>query len=812
MPKQMFTLNNFSGGLNTKSSPRDINEDQLSKAENVVISNPGLIVSSSTSTAKSDTDISKVSTDNYGNGAFIFNSEYDISDDDTTTQVAKQIIAYPDGANLEFYHRGFNTTGTFAEAGTDGDNNKFAMTSGSLFEPVYYFVDGRLYVSDKDNVDSDITKAPQVLEVVNANRFGTSGTAVILEWESGDAAVTTPTDAVFAQIKTDATAPTTATIDTAGDFSITFSTHPSYDNTTTTNGGTLTADVGIKDTIIHVSDADHADFVDGSVFLLNDEAMQLLSSDGTANTLNVLRNAYGDAPPGGQGLLGMEHKTGDIFKGFDVSSGEQDDDVIVSGGWPSGQYEFTYSFVNYSGDESFMNVNTQATTALITAGEYFSDVRVVVNVEDTFRKREKGFRIYTRLKGSNDRYGLFLDCDYEKGVRSNMFEDYASWTAGSGHTYTGGEQHYYEIAAADALTIVNPSLDTYESINGYSEDEESISFGTKGGYKAATVCSRRAWVANVKRDSVVYNDRIYYTPVNRFATFPESFYLDIGVNDGDSFTALHSIGNRLLAFKQKKLYVINVSSSADAGWYLEAEYEGVGCRTQESITKTPFGICWVNDDGVFVYEGEGIPQELTVFLDDATWRTNAGARPSIGFNNKYKQLCVVQDTTQTNDILVFDFTSKSWSTTKSMSNGMSNFIQTADGLYFIEYASSGNTKTVKILTGDTGTKQISLKTKDIDFGNPGKIKKVYKVYITAKDDGGSSSAGNTLTLKYALNGNTTFGNAVTATPNSSTFTTLVYTLNVDCESIAFELTDEDGEALTINDITVEYRAKYKRAS
>jgi len=805
MPKQMFTLNNFSGGLNTKSSTRDINQDQVSKAENVVISNPGLIVSSSVSTDKSATNISKVSTSNYGNGAFIFNSEYDISDDDTTTQVAKQIIAYPDGANLEFYHRGFNTTGNFLDA---AGSNDFAMTSGSLFEPVYYFVDGRLYVSDKDNVDSDITKAPQVLEVINTKRFN----ADILEWESGDAAVTAPTDAVFAQIKTDASAPTNATINDAGDFSITLSTHPSYDNTATTNGGTLTADVGIKDTIIHVTDSDHADFVIGNVFLLNDEPMQLLSADSTANTLNVLRNAYGDAPPGGMGVQGMEHKTGDIFKGFQVSSGEQLDDVIISGGWPSGQYEFTYSFVNYSGDESLMNVNPQATTALMSTGEYFSDVRVVVNVESAFRKREKGFRIYTRLKGSNDRYGLFLDCDYEKGVRPNMFEDYVSWTAGSGDSYGGGDQEFFEIAAADALTIANPSLDTYESINGYSEDEESISFGTKGGYKAATVCSRRAWVANVKRDSVVYNDRIYYTPVNRFATFPESFYLDIGVNDGDSFTALHSIGNRLLAFKQKKLYVINVSSSADAGWYLEAEYEGVGCRTQESVTKTPFGICWVNDDGVYLYEGEGTPQELTVFLDDAIWRTSAGTRPTIGFNNKYKQLCVVQDTTQTNDILIFDFTSKSWSTTKSMLNGMSNFVQTSDGLYFIEYASSGNNKTVKLLSGDTGTKQIKLQTKDIDFGSPGKVKKVYKVYITAKDDGGSSADGNTLTLKYALNGNTTFGNASTATPNSSTFTTLVYTLNVDCESIAFELTDEDGEAITINDITVEYRAKYKRAS
>jgi hypothetical protein len=147
-----------------------------------------------------------------------------------------------------------------------------------------------------------------------------------------------------------------------------------------------------------------------------------------------------------------------------------------------------------------------------------------------------------------------------------------------------------------------------------------------------------------------------------------------------------------------------------------------------------------------------------------------------------------------------------------MTNGMSNFMQTSQGLYFIEYASSGNNKTVEFLSGNPGTNQIDLKTKDIDFGSPGKVKKVYKVYITAKDDGGAGAAGNTLTLKYALNGSTTFGNATTATPNSSTYTTLVYTLNVDCESIAFQLTDEASETISINDITIEYREKYKRAS
>ena len=140
----------------------------------------------------------------------------------------------------------------------------------------------------------------------------------------------------------------------------------------------------------------------------------------------------------------------------------------------------------------------------------------------------------------HDRFILFLDADYERGVRTNLFDEYTAWDS-TNYPISG------QMANVTGLSAKNPSLDTYESVTGYSQTEKSISLGTKGGYKAATVCARRAWIANVRKDDEVYDDRIYYSPVNRFATFPDSFFLDIGINDGDSFTALHSLGDKLLA-------------------------------------------------------------------------------------------------------------------------------------------------------------------------------------------------------------------------------------------------------------------------
>jgi hypothetical protein len=65
-------------------------------------------------------------------------------------------------------------------------------------------------------------------------------------------------------------------------------------------------------------------------------------------------------------------------------------------------------------------------------------------------------------------------------------------------------------------------------------------------------------------------------------------------------------------------------------------------------------------------------------------------------------------------------------------------------------------------------------------------------------------------MKYATDGSTSFGSTANATINNLQYEVNAFTVGVDCESIALEFTS-DGK-IEINDITIEYREKYKRAS
>tara|TARA_R100001015_G_C4634868_1_gene202435 strand:+ start:80 stop:2776 length:2697 start_codon:yes stop_codon:yes gene_type:complete len=898
VPRSQFTLNDFTGGMNTKSSPRDIAVNETVESDNVITSYKGLVKSSSIATAKVSGSTT-LTHDATGNGAFIFNSENNLDLSGTLTQ-GIQVITHPTQngngkTTIDFFSRNFGSTGNFthlngtqASKQLNGSTNNLLNMVGNLndsatsitvddssvfnvgdfiqinsevmeitaigvdnamtvvrackstseaahnnndpilevdpsinmgttnqVEPVYYYVNGVLYVSDKKVVDGDNSSTPKSFQYIDEDRFNTT---TISEWINGNADIETTTDAIFETLHVDGTN-LNSQPSAAGEFIMTLKQFDSYTSSTAvtsdgSNAVTLNGAIDFDTTTLTVqasSGTANNNLTTGTIFLIGNEAMQVENRVGST-IIQVSRNVLGNATslehPDGAGLI------------------QQTEDAITGGGWTEGDYEFTYSLIDYNDNESLPHTfSTPLSSATIGIGKYFADVGIRINTSETFRKTEKGFRIYTRKKNTNDKLILFLDVDYDRGVRRNFFEEYTSWNVSN--TYGDSADAF---AKVENINIINPSLETYESINGYSQEEKSISFGT-GGYKCATVCASRAWVANVKKNGEKYNDRIYYTLPNRYTTFPDTFFLDIGINDGDSFTALHSLGNRLLAFKQKKLYVVNISSTSEAGWYLEGEFEGMGCISQEAVTKTPFGVCWVNNHGVYMFSGSSAPVELTVKLDDKTWYdgqvlSGAQLKPSIGYNNKYKQLLVFQDSAMTTngsvtteeEIFVFDFVTQSWSTTSIivasggiLSEGgvtatqVSNFVESFDGVFFFE-GLNNNKKNLAIFTGDHGTNAISFTTKDLDFENPGLKKKIFNVIITVKDFGLNRS----LNVSYALDGSTSFTSIGAQTINSAQYDVKTFTVGQDCQSISLKITSTGK--VEINDVTIEYRLSRRRVT
>ena len=109
-----------------------------------------------------------------------------------------------------------------------------------------------------------------------------------------------------------------------------------------------------------------------------------------------------------------------------------------------------------------------------------------------------------------------------------------------------------------------------------------------------------------------------------------------------------------------------------------------------------------------------------------------------------------------------------------------------------------------------------MKTKDIDFGDPGHIKKVYGVRVTYQ-----SSAAQTTPISYAIDGIGNFasagGGAFTGNfADTSDVWDVLYAYPaspVECQSMQLKISNPtNAGTIKINDISIEYRPIHKRVT
>ena len=94
-------------------------------------------------------------------------------------------------------------------------------------------------------------------------------------------------------------------------------------------------------------------------------------------------------------------------------------------------------------------------------------------------------------------------------------------------------------------------------------------------------------------------------------------------------------------------------------------------------------------------------------------------------------------------------------------------------------------------------------TKDIEFGQPGLIKKIYKVIVTYKSDGAETTP-----FEYAIDGSESFSNFTgnfADTSDAWDVLTLTTTNPISCQSIQIKFDGPSTGIFEINDMTIEYR-------
>ena len=381
--------------------------------------------------------------------------------------------------------------------------------------------------------------------------------------------------------------------------------------------------------------------------------------------------------------------------------------------------------------------------------------------EKSWNPRINGFKIYMKDVTDGDssqEFRLFANVNLNKGTYQILAAD--------------DSELILEQPATSAIATITSGttlkikpIDTYLSENLFTEQTV-----IDAQYKAVTVVGRRAYIGNIKQSGRTYPDRMIRTAINKFDTFPETNFIDVAVGDGDEIIALHSFGDRLLQFKKKKVFVINVGGESE---FLEAEYSNAGCRHRASIVRTHNGIAWINSYGLWFFDGQNVVN-LTEFVQDEGYAVTGVSNELIGYEKKTNRLFFTPGylSGMTSAWYIYDLSLKAYQSFHRGSifpysgsggdNYFTNFINDASGdlvFGYVDGASSTKTELnfFKWDNDDNGHQMEPYSpfnalwlSKDMDFGSPAVDKKIYKVYVTYKSTGASG-----VVMKYGTNASTT---------------------------------------------------------
>jgi hypothetical protein len=801
MPKKAINVSNFSGGVNNNTTPRDLADNEFQVLLNLSNEIPGKLQVIGSTLNLTANALDAINTLNYGNGLLHYNADRNLSSPATITETEYVLINDITASPKRVSILDCNSNGHVLES----DVISYGDTAAKV---EMYNIDGAIRVVP--HFGSSVgTNKPKIFSYYKFVRRLGAGNVTIDHEETGDFVTT---DLHIAPIR----------------------------------GRTLGSSFGSS---IYQPDVLYNGFASETFFKpsVGSEVFMFTPStnSGTPDrftqsfdaTEQILDNwdTYTGSPTDGysnnnEGSMGvMAYFSAD-------TSADTDSNIDITSDSRYGLFcSKVYKDFNNTEQESeslyLGPIKQNASANNIKQNLYLGLVGRMGGREDNY----SGFKLYwakisdyvvadgtnTELDEGNIgiKY-LLAEVDFEEGIRfagSQSYQSFGTDTANSEVQFvyprtlftTGSDAYAVGKTITDLLTV-EPSLIESGSVIGK----------VNTGFKTSTIINRRLYVGNVQYETsdgeiVTKSDRVLKSLPNQFDFFEEESFIDAAIEDGDSIVKLSSVGNKLLQFKKRNLFIINVSRNIE---FLEGTFNFKGCEKDYHVVEGEGFVAWFNKYGAFIYDGQrivdiNINENGQPVFDD--WESNYYHDNNvIGFIPKTKQIYITNNQS-TNNVLMYDIKSQSWITGDTTStNDISNIITRNNGdINWLEIVSS-DAKLVKWVNSPTSfTKTgVIMQSKEYDFGTPMVNKNINTIYVNCKQTANMTLQGFGTKRDNTPVALTDIG---TLTNNTGSLKTLKLAVpdtfkNLVSFGIALKSTGAVNAGFEINDIQIVYREKAVR--
>jgi len=829
MPKKLINVSNFSGGLNKNTNSRDMIADEYQVMLNLNNEIPGKLTmyGSSVADAKNVANATAITSINHGNGLFHFNLDRDIS---TPTVVSNiEYLAINDIVNKKVRIIDYTDS---SNSSTDISTDIVYATSGS-HEVLMYMADGGLRVVPKPSANNSIY--PSILyyqeQIFN---FGDLDPDFLVQDFS--------TFKVHKLHIGGITGGTTIT--------------PSYGN----RSNNLDPDRLYRQNTVFKPTYGSEFFVDNLMVKTNITASNV-SNPNTYNFGRDQMDALFDSIPGNvyqysspinvNGRVGamtmVSYFSNNNNAGLDEDSNitvYKDSDNKRYGLWVAPMYEKN----TYEAPAYFMNTIPQPNNSVTT--EVKRKLFFGLYGRPPADSRISGYKIYWGLitnyqessspqiydEGSVSAKYCFAEVDFTRGIRYAGEDTYSAFTEDLSKTTTSGtpavDYKWYNwcfpVDAYDASAdhFKGQAFSDLLTIEPYIHKTPSLIGPNGTGFKTVTIANRKAYIGNVKyydkeSNLVEKNDRILKSLPNQFDYFEEDNFIDVEVEDGDDIIKLASLGQRLLEFKKRVLYIINVSRNIE---YLEGTYAFKGCEKDYHVYEGEGFIAWINPNGIFFYDGQQLTDISLNESGQSVFSSNSFYDDDhvIGYLPKTKELYIAN---KDNTILKYDLKSQSWTEGDAFgvvnSSNFTNFILKNDeslSYYQLIQGLNGAADKIELRNWNptpisfTGANKTILKTKEFDFGNPTANKNINTIYVNYKNGQNITVKGFGTKRDASAVALTDIGSLIDTSGGFRTTKLAVPATFKDLVSfgIALELDGASAADFELNDLQIVYRDKVFR--
>ena len=189
--------------------------------------------------------------------------------------------------------------------------------------------------------------------------------------------------------------------------------------------------------------------------------------------------------------------------------------------------------------------------------------------------------------------------------------------------------------------------------------------------------------------------------------------------------------------------------------------------------------------------------------------------PCVGYDPRSQSIIVlknISDNSTDTGAWVYNMLTQSWTEGSSMitnaaDNRHTNFIITSEGYLSILRDNNVNIYNYNIGQASSNTQDITYQTKDLDFGLPSQTKKIFKVYVTYFSDDSAVPA-----LTYGKDGGALTGSFdAGAFASSGGLQTTAFTVNdadlTGIKSLALKISGSADHSFEIQDISILYRVR-----